>query len=109
MNEKDNIEKLPKPLEKFIWLGVSLVVAVAVGFLKAVLNIPSWLGVICSLALMATIIIAAQKVSAERAAVSEDKEKKIKYAFKTVLYYLYIFIAVIFVFFSLWVVGIVSF
>ena len=109
MSEKDNIEKLPKPLEKFIWLGISLAVAVVVCFLKVVFEIPSWLGVICAIALMVTIIIAAQKVSAERAAAAEDKEKKIKYAMKTVLYYAYILRAVIFVFISFWLVGIVSF
>lgn len=111
MSEKDknNVEKLPKPLEKVIWLGIALVCAVAACTLKALVSVPSWLGVILSLGLMATIVIAAQKVSAERAAAAEDKENKIKYALKTALYYLYIFIAVIFVFLSLWLVGIVSF
>ena len=108
MSDKEKIEKLPKPIEKFIWLGVSFAAA-AVGYcLKAFLNIPSWLGAVCAVVLMALIIIAAQKVSAERAALAGNEEKKLAYVLKTMLYYTYIVIAVVFVFFSLWLTGIVS-
>ncbi len=102
-------EKLPKPFEKFIWLLVSCAVAVGSFFLRTGdFEAPLWLSIICALALLVTIIIAAQKVSAERAALAEDKEKKLKYMLKTMLYYLYIFIAVIFVFMAIWIVGILT-
>ena len=108
MSDKEKTEKLPRPIDKFIWLIASLAAA-AVGYcLKTFLNIPSWLGAVYSLALMVLIIIAAQKVSTERAALAGNEEKKFAYALKTMLYYVYIVIAVILVFFSLWLTGIVS-
>ena len=108
MSGKEKIEKLPKPIDKFIWLGVSLAVAVAGFFLKSNIEIPWWIGAVISIALLTVAVIAAQKVSAERAALAENSEKKVKYAFKTILYYFYIFIAVIYDFLSLWMVGILS-
>ena len=106
-NEKK--EKLPKPFEKFIWLLVSCAVAVGSFFLRTSdFEAPLWLSIICAVALLATIIIAAQKVSAERAALVGDKDKKLKYMLKTVLYYFYILVAVIFVFMAIWIVGIIT-
>ncbi|MEE0981393.1 MAG: hypothetical protein U0K91_06890 [Acutalibacteraceae bacterium] len=106
-NEKK--EKLPKPFEKFIWLLISCVIAVGGFFLRTGdFEAPLWLSIICALALLATIIIAAQKVSAERAAVADDKDKKLKYMMKTAVYYFYILVAVVFVFMSIWIVGILT-
>ncbi len=102
-------EKLPKPFEKFLWLLISCVIAVGGFFLRTGdVEAPLWLSIICAVALLATIIIAAQKVSAERAAFAEDKDKKLKYMLKTVLYYFYILVAVIFVFMAIWIVGILT-
>ncbi|MBR0349511.1 MAG: hypothetical protein IIX16_07720 [Clostridia bacterium] len=106
-NEKK--EKLPKPFEKFIWLLISCVIAVGGFFLRTGdFEAPLWLSIICALALLSTIIIAAQKASAERAAAADDKEKKLKYMMKTAVYYFYILVAVVFVFMSIWIVGILT-
>ena len=102
-------EKLPKPFEKFLWLLISCAIAVGGFFLRSGdFEAPLWLSIICALALLATIIIAAQKASAERAAAADDKEKKLKYMMKTAVYYFYIPVAVVFVFMSIWIVGILT-
>lgn len=112
MNEQEKnvkTEKLPKPFEKYIWLVISLAVAVAGYFLRTSdFELPFIVGVVVALILLVTIIIAAQKVSAERAALADNKEKKFKYILKTIMYYLYIIIAVVFVFMSLWIIGILT-
>ena len=107
--QAETAEKLPKPIEKFIWLLISLATAALGCFLKInKVDFPLWAGVIYALALMTFIIIAAQKVSAERSALANNPDKKFLYTLKTVLYYLYIFVAVACVIVSVWVVGILS-
>ena len=101
--------KLPKPIEKVIWLLVTCAMAALGCFLKINrVDIPLIAGIVYALALMTFIIIAAQKVSAERAALANNTDKKLLYMFKTVLYYLYILVAVACVIISVWVVGIIS-
>lgn len=101
--------KMPKPIEKFIWLLVSCATAALGCFLKInKVDIPLWASIIYSLVLMAFIVIAAHKVGTERAALANNPDKKLRYMLKTVLYYLYILIAVVCVIISIWVVGILS-
>ncbi len=102
-------EKLPKPIEKFIWLVISCAIA-AVGYLLKTGNfkMPVWLGVIVSVALLVSIVIAAQKASSERAALANNPEKKLGYALRSIVYYLFVIIAVVFIFMSLWFTGILS-
>lgn len=101
--------KMPKPIEKFIWLVVSCAVAALGCFLKINrVDIPLWAGIIYALVLMTAIIIAAHRVSTERTALADNPDKKLRYMLKTVLYYLYILIAVVCVIISIWVVGILS-
>ncbi|MBP3442905.1 MAG: hypothetical protein J6L62_08900 [Clostridia bacterium] len=107
-NEK-TVVKMPKPIEKFIWLLISCATAALGCFLKInKVDIPLFAGIIYSLVLMAFIIIAAHKVSTERAAFADKPDKKIRYMLKTVLYYFYILVAVVCVVISIWVVGILS-
>ena len=112
MNADEKTEtavNLPKPIEKFIWLLVTCAAA-ALGCVLKInrVDIPLWAGIIYALALMAFAVIAAQKVSAERAALANNPEKKLRYMLKTLLYYLYILVAVVCVVISIWVVGILS-
>ncbi|MBR6531640.1 MAG: hypothetical protein IKT61_03990 [Clostridia bacterium] len=109
-NEKiQTKEKMPKPIEKFIWLGASVVIALVGYFLRTGgVKLPFWGSVAFTVALLFTIIIAAQKVSTERFALAENKETKKQYILKTILYYIYIFIAVFYIFLSLWVSRILS-
>lgn len=112
MSEKEktqSTEKMPKPFEKFIWLGVSVVIAIAGYFLRTGgVELPFWGTVAFTVALMFTIIIGAQKVSTERFALAENKETKKQYILKSILYYIFIFVAVFYIFFSLWVARILS-
>lgn len=109
-NEKtQTTEKMPKPVEKFIWLGVSVVIAIVGYFLRTGgVQLPFWGTVVFTVALLFTIIVAAQKVSTERFALAENKETKKQYILKSILYYIYIFVAVFYIFFSLWVARILS-
>ncbi len=109
-NEKNTqTEKMPKPFEKFIWLGVSLVIALVGYFCRTGDVVLPWWG--CALyaaLLLFTIIIAAQKLSIERFSFAEKKEDKKKYILSTMLYYIFIFTAVFFVFYALWVSRVLS-
>ena len=109
-NEKtQTTEKMPKPAEKYIWLGVSAVIAAIGYFLRTGgVELPFWGTVAFTVALLFTIIVAAQKVSTERFALAENKETKKQYILKSILYYIYIFVAVFYIFFSLWVAKILS-
>ena len=112
MSEKEktqSTEKLPKPAEKFIWLAASVVIALVGYFLRTGgVELPFWGTVAFTVALLFTIIIAAQKVSTERFVLADNKETKKQYILKSILYYIYIFIAVFYIFMSLWVARILS-
>lgn len=102
-------EKMPKPIEKFIWLAVSLVIALVGYFLRTGgVELPFWGSVAFTVLLLFTIIMAAQKVSTERFALAENKETKKQYILKSILYYAFIFLAVFYIFLSLWVSRIIS-
>lgn len=109
-NEKtQTTEKMPKPAEKYIWLGVSVVIGIVGYFLRTGgVEVPFWGSVAFTAFLLFTIIMAAQKVSTERFALAENKETKKQYLLKSALYYLFIFIAVFYIFLSLWVARIIS-
>ena len=109
-NEKtQTTEKMPKPAEKFIWLGVSVVIAVVGYFLRTGgVELPFFGSVIFTVALLFTIIIAAQKASTERFALADNKETKKQYILKSILYYVFILIAVFYIFMALWVSRILS-
>ncbi len=102
-------EKMPKPFEKYLWLGASFVIALVGYFLRTGnVELPFWGSVGFTVALLFTIIVAAQKASTERFALAENKETKKKYILKSILYFIFIFIAVFYIFFSLWVSRILS-
>lgn len=109
-NEKtQTTEKMPKPAEKLIWLGISAVVAIVGYFLRTGgVELPFWGSAAFAVALLFTIIVAAQKVSTERFALADNKETKKQYILKSILYYIYILIAVFYIFLSLWVSRILS-
>ncbi len=115
MNDKEQIkqtehaEKMPKPIEKFIWLAVSVVIAVA-GYIfrDNGIVLPWWGNALFAASLLFTIIVAAQKLSAERFAFAEKKEDKKKYIISSIAYYIFIFIAVFYVFYCLWVARVLS-
>lgn len=102
-------EKLPKPVEKYIWFGVSVVLA-AVGFFLRTANVQLnfWVKSIFAALLLFTIIMAANKVSMERFALADNKETKKQFILKSILYYVFIVIAVFYIFLSLWVSNIIS-
>ncbi len=106
-NEKK--EKLPKPFEKFIWFAVSLAIVLGGYFCRTGDVVLPWWG--CALYaafLLFTIIIAAQKMSIERFSYAENKEDKTKFILSTILYYVFIIIAVFYVFYALWVSRVLS-
>lgn len=102
-------EKLPKPAEKYIWFGVSVIIA-AVGFFlrTADIQLNFWVKSIFAALLLFTIIMAAHKVSTERFALAENKETKKQYILKSILYYVFIVVAVFYIFLSLWVSNVIS-
>lgn len=109
MNTNEIKEKMPKPFEKFLWLLGSVVIAVIGSYLRTSdSDIPAWVRIICVVLLMASVVIAAHKVSIERNEAAKDKEKKLRYFFKTILYYTFIMVAVVYIFISLWISGILS-
>ena len=107
-------EKLPKPVEKLIWFGASVVIA-AVGFAlrKSGVELHWVVKALYSALQLFAIIMAAQKTSIERfdAAPNEetgDKGNRKKYIISTLIYYLFIFVAVFFVFYCMWVCKVLS-
>lgn len=106
---KQSTEKLPKPVEKYIWFGVSVIIAF-VGYLlrSGDVQINFWVKSIFAALLLFTIIMAAQKVSTERFALADNAELKKQYILKSILYYIFIFVAVFYIFLSLWVSNIIS-
>lgn len=107
-------EKMPKPAEKFIWFGASVVVAVVGFFLRKSGTDLHWIvEAVYSGLLLFTAIMAAQKTSIERFSFAPDKEAgkegdKKKYLLSSLLYYLFIIFVVFYVFYCLWVAAILS-
>ena len=107
--KKTEKEKLPKPMSKYIWFGVSVVIALVGCFLRtADVQLNFWVKSIFAALLLFTIIVAANKVSTERFVLADNKETKKQYILKSILYYVYIIIAVFYIFLSLWVSNIIS-
>lgn len=101
--------KLPKPVEKYIWLVISVIIAAVGIFLRtADVQLNFWVKSIFAALLLFTIIMAANKVSSERFALADNKETKTQYILKSILYYVFIVIAVFYIFLSLWVSNIIS-
>ncbi|MDD6276755.1 MAG: hypothetical protein PUB20_08055 [Clostridia bacterium] len=97
-------EKTIRKTSKYIWLGISVVVALVAAILRnATESLPSAVKVLLSAVILFTIIIAAQKASIERFSYAGDNPDKKKYALLTVLYYALILLAVFDIFFCLWV------
>lgn len=102
-------EKIPKPMEKYIWFGVSAVIAMVGFFIRtADVQLNFWIKSIFVALLLFTIIMAAHKVSTERFALADNKETKKQYILKSILYYVFIIVAVFYIFLSLWVSNIIS-
>ena len=107
-------EKLPKPFEKFIWFVASVVIA-AVGFAlrKSGIELHWAVKALYSALQLFAIIMAAQKTSIERFAAAPneetgDKGNKKKYILSSLIYYLFIFVAVFYVFYCMWVCKVLS-
>ena len=112
--KKGRKEKAAKPIEKWIWFAASAVIAV-VGFIlrKGGTELPFAVKAVYCAMLLFAVIMAAQRTSEERfrfGAVDEKGKKadKKKYALSTLVYYLFIFAAVFYCFFCLWVVKFIS-
>ena len=107
--KKQTTEKLPKPVEKYIWFGVSVIIALVGYFLRTGgVELNFWVKSIFAALLLFAIIVAANKVSTERFALADNKETKKQYILKSILYYIYIVVAVFYIFLSLWVANIIS-
>ena len=107
VNEKP--PKMPKVFEKFIWLAVSAVIAL-IGIICRTngISFPFWGKVIYISLLLFTIIMAAQRTSVERFIYASAEEAKKKYILTSILYYIFIIIAVGYVFISFWISEIIS-
>lgn len=111
----DKIEKTQKPVkksEKYVWFLASAVIA-AVGSICHTNGIKFniWISVIYSAFLLFTIIMAAQRTSVERFGYGNEESPtadKTKYALTSILYYIFIIIAVAYAFLALWVSGVFS-
>lgn len=107
--KKQSTEKLPNPIEKYIWFAISVVIAAVGYFLRTGgVELNFWVKAIFAAVLLFTIIMAAQKVSTERFALAENKETKKQYILKSILYYVFIVVAVFYIFLSLWISKILS-
>lgn len=113
--EKEKTEKVQKPIkksEKFIWFLASAAIA-AGGSLCHINNIRFniWISVVYSAFLLFTIIMAAQRTSIERFGYADEEAPtadKTKYVLTSILYYIFIIIAVVYAFLALWVSGVFS-
>lgn len=112
--EKEKTEKAQKPvkkIEKLIWFIVSAVIAAGGAICHTNgIKFNIWVSVIYSALLLFTIVMAAQRTSIERFGYADDESSpnKTKYVLTSVLYYIFIFIAVIYAFLALWVSGVFS-
>lgn len=106
--KKKKEEKMPKPIEKVIWLAASVAVAV-VGYFLRISDIKLHIAatVLYVALLLFTIIMSAQRTSVERFSFAPNEEtgnkgNKKKYIITSIIYYLIICVAVFYIFFSLW-------
>ena len=106
--KKEKPVKVPKPIEKWIWLAVSAAVAVA-GYFIRTSDIKPHIAVTTLYVafLLFTIIMSAQRASIQRFSYAPneetgDKGNKKKYYLSSIIYYLIIIVAVFYIFFSLW-------
>lgn len=109
---KEKAQKPVKKIEKYIWFLASAVIA-AVGAVCHTNGIKFniWVSVIYSAFLLFTIIMAAQRTSVERFGYANEDSPtadKTKYALTSILYYIFIIIAVVYAFLALWVSGVFS-
>lgn len=111
---KKKKERKVRPRDKFIWLAVSAVIAVAGYFLRTYdVEMNTVFKLVFAVSLLLTIIMASQCMSVERFRYAPneetgDKGDKKKYFLMSVIYYAFILVAVFYVFFSLWVCSVVS-
>lgn len=111
----ENKEKAQKPVkktEKYIWFLASAVIA-AIGAVchSNEIKFNIWVSVVYSAFLLFTIIMAAQRTSIERFGYADEESKtadKTKYALTSILYYIFIIIAVAYAFLALWASGVFS-
>ena len=110
----ENKEKAQKPVkktEKYIWFLASVIIA-AVGSICHINGVKFniWVSVAYSSFLLFTIIMSAQRTSVERFGYAEESPTadKTKYALTSILYYIFIIIAVAYAFLALWVSGVFS-
>ena len=109
----ENKEKAQKPVkktEKYIWFLASVIIA-AVGSICHINGVKFniWVSVAYSSFLLFTIIMSAQRTSVERFGYAESPTAdKTKYALTSILYYIFIIIAVAYAFLALWVSGVFS-
>ncbi len=110
--KSESTQKPVKKIEKYIWFSVSAVIA-AVGSICHINGIKFnvWVSVAYSAFLLFSIIMAAQRTSVERFGYADEDSKtadKTKYALTSILYYIFILIAVAYAFLALWVSGVFS-
>lgn len=112
---KVNKEKKPtKPYVKFLWLLVSLAIAVVSFFVRSGNpELPFAIGAVLWAAMFVSSIIAAQYQNEKRQEYSEVDEdgKRIqggKYFLQSLIYYIFIIFCVAVLFFGLWVSNIIS-
>ena len=111
----ENKEKAQKPVkktEKYICFLASAVIA-AIGAVchSNEIKFNIWVSVVYSAFLLFTIIMAAQRTSIARFGYADEESEtadKPKYALTSILYYIFIIIAVAYAFLALWVSGVVS-
>lgn len=109
---KEKAQKPVKKIEKYIWFLASAVIA-AVGAVchTSEIKFNIWVSVVYSAFLLFTIIMAAQRTSVERFGYADEESPtadKMKYALTSILYYIFIIIAVAYAFLALWVSGVFS-
>lgn len=102
-------EKPVKKTEKFIWFGASAVIAVIGSVCRSAgMNLPVWFKIAFAAFILFLVVMAAQKTSAERFGYAGENGNKQKYILSSVLYYIFILIAVFYVFLAMWVGGVLS-
>lgn len=101
--------KIPKKREKFIWFAASVIVAVS-GYIARIseFEFPLWLKIVYPALLMFLIIICSQKTSIERFSYRGENGNKKMYIITSLIYYVFILVAVFYIFFALWVANILS-
>ncbi len=113
--KKEQSEVTQKPVkksEKYVWFSLSALIA-AIGTIchSSGIKFNVWVSVAYSAFLLFAIIMAAQRTSVERFGYADEDAKtadKTKYALTSILYYIFILLAVAYSFLALWVSGVFS-